>query len=53
MYVEAALGLRLDHKFMNCHYHIYLLEYLFIYLFTGINKAKPVNPDPMYVTDLC
>ena len=27
--------------------------YLFIYLFTGINKAKPVNPDPMYVTNLC
>ena len=29
------------------------LEILFIYLFTGINKAKPVNPDPMYVTNLC
>ena len=27
--------------------------YLFIYLFTGINKAKPVKPDPMYVTNLC
>ena len=21
---------------------------LFLYLCTGINKAKPVNPDPMY-----
>jgi len=34
-------------------YSIEHLIYLFIYLFTRINKAKPVNPDPMYVTNLC